>query len=207
MLLNNKNIHKNLFNKLIRLENSKLGTFRLLPKLHKNKFSCRPIINCNRHPTSTLRKLIDTILQPLLKQSFYYIKDSQDVLIKTKNLVLDENSKILSCDFESLYTKIDTSKLINVVCDSVKQILLSSNLLDIFAFHKILSLVLLNNIFRYNNHYFVQVSGIVMGTICGPTLANIFVLSLEKHWYNLNNPLLYLRFIDDILMIPKSPIN
>ena len=30
----------------------KLGSLRLLPKLHKQTFSCRPIINCSKNPTS-----------------------------------------------------------------------------------------------------------------------------------------------------------
>jgi hypothetical protein len=46
-----------------------------------------------------------------------------------------------------------------------------------------------------------------MGTICGPSLANIFVSNLEKHWFHINKPLHYLRFIDDILFINKSKID
>ena len=107
-LLLNKHINKTLFDKLNQFKKIKLGTFRLLPKLHKSTFSCRPIINCFKHPTSILSKLIDTILQPLVKQSFSYIKDSQEVLLKTKNLTIPDNSILYSCGFESLYTNIDT---------------------------------------------------------------------------------------------------
>jgi hypothetical protein len=45
-LLDNKHISKKLFNHLLPSTDSKLGTFRFLPKLHKSKFSIRPIINC-----------------------------------------------------------------------------------------------------------------------------------------------------------------
>ena len=83
----------------------------------------------------------------------------------------------------------------------------NSNFINLTAFSLILSLVLKNNIFKFKNKFFIQISGIVMGTICGPSLANIFVSSLEKHWYSLNNPTLYLRFIDDILLITNSNFN
>ena len=44
--------------------NCKLGHYRLLPKLHKETFSCRPIINSINHPTSNLSLLINLLLQP-----------------------------------------------------------------------------------------------------------------------------------------------
>ena len=72
----NRNISLNLFNlqekkliskKLInKLYNDKyeykLGKFRYLPKLHKSKFSIRPIINYKDTPTENLCFLIDFIL-------------------------------------------------------------------------------------------------------------------------------------------------
>jgi len=180
-LYSENHINKNLFDKLIKLDECKLGSFRLLPKLHKDKFSCRPIINCNKHPTSILSKLIDIILQPLVKQSFSYIKDSQGVLLKTKDLSIPEGCVIYSCDFESLYTNIDVSKLIIITCESVTPFLSNSKYIDLFAFQEILKLVLYNNIFKNNNRFFIQVSGIVMGTIYGPSLVNTFVSNLEKH--------------------------
>ena len=39
-----KNISKRLYKTLLNV-NGKLGNFRILPKIHKSKFSCRPIIN------------------------------------------------------------------------------------------------------------------------------------------------------------------
>ena len=46
-----------------------------------------------------------------------------------------------------------------------------------------------------------------MGTICGPSRADIFVLSSEQHWYQINRPLIYLRLIDDTFLVTKTKIN
>jgi len=62
-LLETGHISLKLFNLLIINDERsvKLGSLRLLPKLHKDKFSCRPIINCKDHPTSNLSLLINLI--------------------------------------------------------------------------------------------------------------------------------------------------
>ncbi len=51
-------------------------------KIHKNKFSTRPIINCRSHPTENLSSIIDTILKPIIVLTKSYIQDSQNLLQK-----------------------------------------------------------------------------------------------------------------------------
>ena len=69
-----------MFKKLKLTENLKSGNFRILPKIHKDKFGIRPIINCKDHPTSIMSEFIDTFLQVLVKRSKTVIKDSQELL-------------------------------------------------------------------------------------------------------------------------------
>lgn len=73
--------------------------------------------------------------------------------------------------------------------------------LSISGFYEILKLVLFNNIFKFNDKYFKQTKGIAMSTICGPTLANLYLSNLEKHWLQIMKPIFYVRFIDDIFII------
>ena len=40
-----------------------------------------------------------------------------------------------------------------------------------------------------------------MGSVCGPTVANIFVFHLENKWLSIYRPLYYKRFIDDLFVI------
>lgn len=52
-LFNEKSISKKLY-ELLFVKNSKIGTIRILPKLHKNKFGIRPIISYKSNPTNNL---------------------------------------------------------------------------------------------------------------------------------------------------------
>ena len=61
-----------------------------------------------------------------------------------------------------------------------------------------------DNTFRFHNDFFLQTKGVAMGTKCAPPFANLFLGSLEEkalaEWTG-THPLLWLRFLDDILML------
>ena len=179
---------------------TRFGTFRFLPKLHKDKFSLRPIINYKYHLTFYLCSLIDFILRPFVIQCDSYIKDSQDLIIKTQSLKLTKDHKLYSCDFESLYTNIVHSDCINLLCDFLKD-KIDNEHLNIFAFKDFLNFILNNNYFTFNETIYKQNKGIAMGSACGPSIANLFVHIYEKKWLSIHRPLAYFRFIDDIFII------
>jgi hypothetical protein len=77
------------------LSSCKTGSFRALPKIHKSKFSIRPIINCVGHLTSNLCYLIDIILKPFVIYSASYLKDSQQLLQEAENLVIPPSSNYI----------------------------------------------------------------------------------------------------------------
>jgi hypothetical protein len=185
------------------LDNSKLGSYRLLMKLHKIKFSTRPIINSRSHPTENLSWLLDSILKPIIVKTESYIQDSQNLLQKIKNKKFPKDCKIYSCDFEGLYSNIDLSHALTTICDFMKD-KFTSTYLNIKAFHIFLKLVFDNNYFTYNKKFYKQVKGIAMGTKCGPSIANIYLYILEKNFLFIHKPLHYSRFIDDIFIITSS---
>ena len=43
-----------------------------------------------------------------------------------------------------------------------------------------------------------------MGSICGPSIANLFVYIYERHWLYIHKPLVYFRYIDDIFIISNN---
>jgi len=205
----NLNISKRLFNNLY-LNEFKHGSFRILPKLHKTKFSTRPIINCISHPTSNLSFFIDTVLQPWVQNSETFIKDSQHLIQRLESLKITTEVKLCSFDFESLYSNIDLEHALFVITDFMSN-KTNSEHFNIIAFHHILKLVFNNNIFTINTNnqnknkqglrYFKQIKGVAMGSKCGPTIANIYLLCLERKFLTIYNIPFYARFIDDVFSV------
>lgn len=68
---------------------------------------------------------------------------------------------------------------------------------------ELLKMVLTMNSFQFNNSNYLQVGGTATGNRVAPTFANIYMDSFEQtHVYPYHlNPRLWLRFIDDILLI------
>ena len=65
------------------------------------------------------------------------------------------------------------------------------------------NLVLTKNYFEFNNKLYRQTQGTAMGTRMAPTYANIFMKYIELQLIETSprKPKMWLRFIDDILMI------
>jgi len=198
-------ISNKLFNNLI-IKKSRLGKFKIMPKLHKAIFGIRPIIASVNHPTSVLSLLIDLILQDFVTKTETYVKDSQNIIQDVMDIFVDSDTELYSFDFANLYTSINSEDAIHRISDFIRANFNSNNITTV-GFNAILKLVLFNNIFEFNNFYYIQIDGIAMGCKCGPSIANLYLYILEKHWLYLVRPLLYDRYIDDGLVVNKGKLN
>ena len=104
-----------------------------------------------------------------------------------------------------LYTNIpheEGIKSLKAALDKRKNADVSSDFLA-----KLLSLVLKYNIFKFDGKLYQQQIGTAMGTRVAPTMANIFMASIDNliqntsRTENLNHIHFYKRFIDDIFII------
>ncbi len=201
-LVLNKDISKKLRKKLV-LEKPKLGKFRILFKLHKSKLGLRPIINCKSHPTSLISLLIDLILQPFIRNLITFILDSQNLIQITENLIFPSDSKLSSCDFDSLFTNIDLKHALLLITDFISKNFFCDEL-KTTGFHKLLKFLFENNYFIYSNKIYKQIKGVAMGSKCAPSIANLYIFILEKSFLTLHKPLFFKRFVDDIFTITKK---
>jgi hypothetical protein len=204
-LVRNNHISKKIFTHLVN-KNSKLGTFRLLAKLHKDALGFRPIINCSNHPTVFLCLLIDLILQTFVKKTSSFLLDSQNLIQKACNLVFPSDVDLYTCDFESLYTNIDLDKALNILTDFISKNFQSKDITTL-GFREILKLIFENNVFSFNKKCYKQVKGIAMGAKCAPSIANLFLALLENSFLFIHRPLFYYRFIDDIFLVVLKNFN
>ena len=76
------------------------------------------------------------------------------------------------------------------------------------GFYSLLSLILENNYFYFSHLnsllFFLQLSGIAMGTSCGPSVANLHLVYYEIRFLHNVNVSLYHRFIDDNIFVSKN---
>ena len=55
-----------------------------LPKIHKPNLPLRPIVASNKSPTSALSKWLVSLCKPLMSTQISYIKNSSELVKKTK---------------------------------------------------------------------------------------------------------------------------
>ena len=207
LLLSNSHISERM-NKVLKLkeEDCKLGSFRLLAKLHKPSFSWRAIINCKNHPTSKISILFDFLIKPIIIKTESYIKDSQNLIQLCENIKFERKPFIYSFDVSNLYTNIKPNIAIPMLTEFISSYLDTQHLSP-YGFKTLLSVFFENNYFMFKNTYYLQKTGCPMGCICGPTIANLFLYILERKWLYIHKPIVYYRFIDDIFMVLKNVIN
>uniref|UniRef100_A0A803K142 Reverse transcriptase domain-containing protein n=1 Tax=Xenopus tropicalis TaxID=8364 RepID=A0A803K142_XENTR len=155
-----------------------------LPKIHKNLQNppARPIISARGSLAEKIAKYVDTILQPLVRQLGSYLQDTTDFLRVVNSINAgDGNFLFVTMDVHSLYTCIPHDAGIHAVRD-----LLSNNPVytgpPVEFILTLLEFILHNNYFKFEDNYFLQLTGTAMGSNVAPTYANIFM-----YWYETCN--------------------
>jgi len=194
---------------LTHINDYSIGKFRVLAKIHKKEFGIRPIINCGNNYTKKLCLFVHLVIHPYIQSINHILKDSQQLLQQLDNFKTSNELTLYSCDFESLYTNIQAehaAQLITTHLFTETRILDNVNI-TFNGFKQILLLIFNCNLFIYCDKYYLQLIGLPMGCICGPSVANLFVYILEKKWLNLNPDIIYYRFIDDIFIAIFGNLN
>ena len=112
---------------------------------------------------------------------------------------------MVSYDVESLFTIIPLAETIDFACHYVYHSDISPPPFDEKHFKKLLWFAT-SGIFSFNGNLYKQTDGVSMGSPLGPTLANLFMCHLENNFVNSfhSKPLLYCRYIDDVMCIFKD---
>ena len=185
--------------------------FYAMPKLHKNPVSTRPICPSTGWITSTISRVIDRQLQPIVNEFPWNLRDTPTFIRNTENIRVPEGSFLLSFDIESMYTKIGNNEAIARIKLAIGKTMFSAQK---DALVHMIKWVLSNNYVRFQGNTFQQTQGVAMGTPMAPTYASLFMCQYESQFFagpTINGtswsylgPLiknLYFRYIDDGLII------
>ncbi|MGL4335486.1 MAG: reverse transcriptase domain-containing protein [Turicibacter sp.] len=180
--------------------------FYVMPKLHKNPVKTRPIVPNYNWVTTEVAIWLHKQLWPYVKNCEWIVENSLQVVKEVDELNLIENPLIYSIDVESMYTNIDIGEGLR----TIRKLLLlkgCDNYLSIVII-RLLSWVLRNNYFMYDNKSYKQVKGTAMGSNVAPSFANLFMLFYELKMFEvIEKPILYKRYLDDILIVCNSEEN
>ena len=149
------------------------------------------------------------MINPYIQSVTHILKDSQQLLQTLDGFKSKQKIHLYSCDFESLYTNIKSKHAVTIISAHIE---LYTNILQKYqmsaiGFKSILSLIFSCNFFNYSDSFFVQLIGLPMGCVCGPSVANLYIYIMEKEWLSIYNDTIYFRFIDDIFIGSVTPLN
>ena len=172
----------------------------LLMKVHKTPLKTRPVVSCSGSLLHALGIWLDTALQPIATSLPSFINSSYD-LKEAINLMppLPPNSKLFTADAVSMYTNIDTYQAVG----SIRSFLNSNDQyhhMPLLAINDAIELIMYNNVFKFGDCYFHQLSGTAMGTPPACCYATIYYAVKEKtllEQYR-DNLVFYKRYIDDV---------
>ncbi|XP_070548154.1 uncharacterized protein [Ptychodera flava] len=196
----NKWISRDIASKLIPKE-PKPGHFYGLPKIHKENTPLRPIIPQCQALTSPLAAYVDHVLQPIVQSLPSYLKDTTHHLIDSHDIIVPDNSILVTMDVISLYTNIPHDYGIQAVREALADNNVSPSNQQLIT--EMLEFILTRNYFQFDGKYFLQVQGTAMGSKVAPSYANITMGKLEKQILANcpTKPMQWRRFIDDIRFI------
>jgi hypothetical protein len=177
-----------------------------LKKIHKNPMGIRPIVSSCNSITEPISQFVDKWLQNYVHKLPSYLKDSTQFINLIESQTLPHDCFLASIDVSSLYTNIPHSEGVQSVLhflssdpDAYKQP--EQPIPEVLS--ELVNIVLKNNVFEFNNRYYLQIQGTAMGTKMAPAYANLFMGKLEQKLIHTGKQhiRIWKRFIDDIFII------
>jgi hypothetical protein len=164
------------------------------PKVHKitttsPKLKGRMICPNTKYITYAASKFVHYFLNELLTSCTYAINSSNTLLQLLEHTTIEKSDYLVSFDVQELYPSIPPDRAI----DAINAHLLQDEIINNNRFKpyrlliiSLLQIVLLNNYLQYetlptsenkvtHTHYYLQISGIAMGTPSAVTISNLYL--------------------------------
>lgn len=179
------------------------NVYIFLPKLHKKPVTVCPIVSCCLGPTGGVSAYLDFFFQPLMNSISSYLASSIELINTLTTSHFSSDCFLVTLDVSSLYTNISHEVAVDTIFHIFSHIPPSPYIPPIFILIELLIFVLKNNIFSFNQEFFIQLHGIAMGTKLAPSLATLFLPIIEDEYINTSTikPSPWCRYIDDIFFV------
>ena len=158
--------------------------------------------------TYGVAKELASIICPLVGQSQHYLKNTQHFIQQIQQVKLDQDEVISSYDVKALFTSVSVDPSINIVKQRLTQdpTLPKRTQMSIPQIVTLLEFCLKNTYFLFQGKYYEQVHGVAMGSPISTLIANLFMEEFEVKALSTtpHPPCLWVRFVDDTLVIHKT---
>lgn len=207
-----------------------LGTFFLLPKIHKipeetlkeiernetlrNNYIIpgRPIVSLCGTPLHNLAHYIDHILVPVVQKQNTYLKDTKHFIKIIENMKIPKDTYLITADASNMYTMFEKNEILEATKRALSEVKSCNYKVPILPNEKILellSIILEHTEFTFEDKTYKQLIGVPMGGACSAELADIRMFEILQNdilqkFIHKSNILLCKRYRDDIILLYKG---
>lgn len=175
----------------------RIPTIYYLPKVHKDPVNPpgRPIVSGIDSVTARIGKYVDHYLQPLVRSTTSYLKDTRDTIKLLESTPFKKGMLLATADVAALYTCIPH----RLGFEAVESFLSRDSQLPLLQRNFIMQLLRFatrHNYFWFQNQFFLQKRGVAMGAKFAPSLANLFMAQWEEDRQSLDDNMTILNSND-----------
>jgi hypothetical protein len=180
---------------------SMVAYFYQMIKIHKTPWKTRPVISAPGCLTEGLAKWLHQELHPLSSALDSCLKSSLELKLELDRFrpPADRMIRLFTADAKSMYTNIDTDHALIVFAAYFR----THPNPNATAILQALDIIMKNNVFKFDDLFYLQCNGTAMGTPPAPAYANLYFGAHEHRrlpeWTA--SLALYKRYIDDIFGI------
>ena len=159
-----------------------------LPKVHKEGMAFRPIVSSIGAVTYETWKELSRILKPLVGKSPYQVQNNKEFLQHLEGIQLGPDEVIMSYDVKALFTSVTIKPSLNIIEKLLEEDpeLQQRTSMTVKHIACLLAFCLRSTYFTFQNKYYEQVEGAVMGSPISPIVANLYMENFEVRAINIS---------------------
>ena len=171
------------------------------PKIHKENYPMREIVDSTGGVTKDIDKYIASIIKTYTGKSEYYVKNSAHFVSMIKDLKVDDDELLVSYDVTALYPSVPQDEAIELVHqrmiddpDLSKKTTMSAE-----SVTKLFKMCVQKTYFVFNKKLYMQINGLAIGASTSGFAADIFMECLETRALStfIEPPTIWKRYVDD----------
>lgn len=176
-------------------------------KMHKQGSPARLLVSKTCAPTIQIERALAQYLKPYISKTCYTALNAIEALNAIKSIrTINPSSILATLDVKNLYPSTPTHEAIGILINRLyeNQTIPTQEIVEI---ERLLKFLNMSNYFIFREQIYLQKTGTPMGSPISAVLAECILQEIEKIVLNTtkNKPELYLRYIDDVLIIWNHP--